>query len=672
VRAFLETDAPRLAEYRTVISLAVETLQACGLTDSSEMQGEAKYRYLARLRSSMPDRFIDWLDAATVLEADKPTYSVLVGTTGGSDGNTHLSDNFMKNLWDLLPEFDPQRPRPRRGQQPRDTLSYSKALLSNALFGTPVRGLSDDKTASLYDPGATGGANAGQGMERGPLLNPWNYLLCLEGCISLAGSVARRFNATSRSSATFPFQVQLSAGGAATAAQGEQTDREVWLPLWSAPATYPEVGSLLGEGRVTVGREVARRGIDVARAVAELGVDRGISSFQRFGIIRSRVGGDRYSTAVPLGRFAVRGQRDAELLHEVSGWLESFRTACRTKAEGAKKDPPARFPTALRRIDSAMFDFCKYGGRERLRGVLCALGNAERELSVGDMSPARRLGSPASGLSSDWSTACHDGTREYRLAQSVAAIQTPTGGKLPSLRAYLEPVERKGWGWQWTENAAFWSERSLAGNLGAVLSRRLMEAERAGEEAVPLLSALPATLADISCFLSGSVDDARIEELLWGLVLVDQPSARAERTAAPDSEFAPPLSRAYALLKLSLLPGRLAWVPSGTRVVLRHVRSLESGIANSVRVRPEPSMLARLRAGDTAGACEVAIRRLRAAGYVALPGPNTDGSRRPVDYGERGLAADRLLASLLFPIHDDAVDTLAQMVLRVPSADAIV
>lgn len=38
----------------------------------------------------MTDRFIDWLDAATVLEADKPTYSVLVGTTGGSDGNAGM------------------------------------------------------------------------------------------------------------------------------------------------------------------------------------------------------------------------------------------------------------------------------------------------------------------------------------------------------------------------------------------------------------------------------------------------------------------------------------------------------------------------------------------------------------------------------------------------------
>jgi CRISPR-associated protein Csx17 len=81
-------------------------------------------------------------------------------------------------------------------------------------------------------------------------------------------------------------------------------------------------------------------------------------------------------------------------------------------------------------------------------------------------------------------------------------------------------------------------------------------------------------------------------------------------------------------------------------------------------------MLARLRAGDVAGACEVAIRRLRAAGFVPLPGPHTDGSRRLAHLGETGPAADRLLASLLFPIRDDAVDTLAQMVLRVPSADA--
>lgn len=80
-------------------------------------------------------------------------------------------------------------------------------------------------------------------------------------------------------------------------------------------------------------------------------------------------------------------------------------------------------------------------------------------------------------------------------------------------------------------------------------------------------------------------------------------------------------------------------------------------------------MLARLRTGDVSGACEVAVRRLRSVGFVPLPGPWSDGSRRSVAFGQ--LSSERLLASLLFPINNQAVGVLGEMVLRVPSADAL-
>ncbi len=669
VRAFLESSSPRFEEFRQVIRTAIDLLRECGIEKSEELKGATKLRYLSGLRSVMPDRFIEWFDAATVLEATKPTYSVLVGTTGGSDGNTHLSDNFMKNLWELLPDFDEQRPKPGRGQ-PRNTPDYSKALLANALFGTPTKGISDDKTASLYDPGATGGANAGHGFGRGPMMNPWDFVLALEGCVCLGGSITRRANAESRSSATFPFQVQLAAGTTETATSGEQVDREVWLPLWTAKASYPEVRQLLGEGRAMVGRKNIRRSGDVARAVAELGVDRGITSFQRFGIIRSRVGGDRYSAAIPLGRFEVRGQRNAELLREASEWIESFRAACRTKAEGAKADPPARFPTCLRQIDAAIFEFCKSGGQDRLAGVLRALGNAERELAVGDFPPdKRRTRRPLGGLSSDWISACDDGSAEHRLARGVAFIASPPDGKVPPLRAHLEPVERgkKGWAWAEQSRAAVWSAGSLARNLGEILARRIHDGERAGQATPLLASLLPVSLDDVSRFLAGQVDDLRLEELLWGFALAEAPTKGAAVVPVRGAGPADPLPRAYALLKLTLLPGRIGWVAAGERTVLRHFR--RSDDEEGVTVRQEPAMLARLRAGDVAGACDVAVRRLRSAGFVPLPGPWSDGSRRSVAF--RQLSSERLLASLLFPINNQAIDVLGEMVLRVPSADAV-
>ena len=56
---------------------------------------------------------------------------------------------------------------------------------------------------------------------------------------------------------------------------------EMWLPLWETPAGYGEIRELFGEGRATVGRRPAKDGLDFARAVAALGIDRGIKEQHR-------------------------------------------------------------------------------------------------------------------------------------------------------------------------------------------------------------------------------------------------------------------------------------------------------------------------------------------------------------------------------------------------------
>jgi CRISPR-associated protein Csx17 len=309
--------------------------------------------------------------------------------------------------------------------------------------------------------------------------------------------------------------------------------------------------------------------------------------------------------------------------------------------------------------------------------VLAALGSVERELAVGDVAPDKRWATPISGLSSDWLTACYDGSPEFRLARAVASIQSPASGKVPRLRAYLEPVEpvRRGWAWIGSDQAkrasrspqdrprwsVVWSGSGLTRNFGAVLTRRLLDAERAGEELLPLFSPQPASLFDIARFLEGNTDDSRLEDLLWGCTLAGPAVVEQdEEDVADDSGVLP---RVYALLKLTVLPGRIDWKdgPSGT--VLRHTRHAD---ADGEIVRPDAAMFSRLRAGDVAGACEIAVRRLRATGFTPLPGSNADGSRRDV-FREFTGPPDRLLASLLFPITDDAVNTLAQMVLRRPA-----
>src|SRR5690606_37348983 len=96
---------------------------------------------------------------------------------------------------------------------------------------------------------------------------------------------------------------------------------EMWFPLWVNPVNFQSLSQLICEGRVRVGCRNARNGLDFARAVSGLGVDRGISAFERYGIQKRN--GDAHF-AVPLGRFEVRSNPDVEMLDTIDPWLNIF------------------------------------------------------------------------------------------------------------------------------------------------------------------------------------------------------------------------------------------------------------------------------------------------------------------------------------------------------------
>src|SRR5207302_9647873 len=135
------------------------------------------------------------------------------------------------------------------------------------------------RTASLFDSGAVGGPNASVCLERESLLNPWNFILALEGCVCLAGAVVKRQQAARRAGPAFPFAVRMTATGFGSGVDKEQGQNEIWMPLWHRPLLYRELEFLLENGRSEVGRRPARTGLDFARAVAGLGVDVGIDAF---------------------------------------------------------------------------------------------------------------------------------------------------------------------------------------------------------------------------------------------------------------------------------------------------------------------------------------------------------------------------------------------------------
>lgn len=671
IEAFLANDSDRLSGYRGAITIALEALKTSGIEKKAQMEKpDAKARYLEQLRRLADPGLVQWIDAAAVIRPDKAVFSSLLGSGGGSDGNTHFSDNFMQNLWEMLPEFDCQRAQPERAEsgRPDEVAKYHRncGLIRSALFGEPVGDLPEKRTSSLFDSGAVGGPNATQGMERESLTNPWNFILGLEGALLFVGAVSKRAGASGASASAFPFQFQFSTTDADRSVLKEQAGREIWLPLWQNPVALPEIRLLLGEGRAEVGQRAVRRGVDMARAVTCLGVDRGIGAFHRFAIIRGRVGGKNYNTAVSLGRIHVRMRQYGDLLLQLDPWLDRFRGACKI---GQKEEAPARITEILRRIDSTVFDYCRYGGQREFQSVLIALGQAERELMRDGSWAAKNRVPPLAGLSPDWVAATNDGSAEFELALSLASVHD-SEFKLGSLRSNLEPAilgERKDGtvfaNWVDKDRAVVWNSADLPGNLSAVLGRRVIDGARKGCERLPLTFRHAASLDAISAFVAGDTDDRRLEELLWGLMLTTHES-RQFKSKAPSAQIeAPPLPRAYALLKLLFVPyllvqkrdadGRPSW---------RYARNGEEGI----EIRPEPRILTLLRADRVGEACEIAARRVRASGLIPMP-HDSSGSRtrdRVWHGADKILSGNRLAAALLVPISSHSVNRLIRMVMR--------
>jgi CRISPR-associated protein Csx17 len=162
----------------------------------------------------------------------------------------------------------------------------------------------------------------------------------------------------------------------------------------------------------------------------------------------------------------------------------------------------------------------------------------------------------------------------------------------------------------------------------------------------------------------GQNDDQRLEDLLWGLMLIDP---KGEEVSMSNEENEALLPSTYAILKLTVLPWQLNWGFYKDRVILRTARRDESRIT----IKPERTIFYRLRAADIQGACEIAARRLRAAGLVPLATHRPDGSRRDITWSAGNTSAERLLAALLFPISESKMNAIAELVLQPPKFDSL-
>ena len=554
-------------------------------------RGQNKNIILPRCRAELPDSCVQWVDAVCALQSDgKAIFSPVLGT-GGNEGRFELSNTFMQRQADLFISGDPAK-----------TIS----LFKSSIFNTPITGLVKAKIGQ-YDPGRAGGFNQGMGIEHKDFkINPWDFVLSMEGTPVMASAVVRRNPTEDRQSLTAPFTVRYSPVGFSSSTQQESGRDELWLPIWRSPATYTEIQHLFGEGRSSIGRRMARTGIEFSRAIGTLGVDRGIDSFERYAFLERR--GKSY-VALPAGRINVFYKPVLENLKE----LDPISRAVSQFIRGFK-NVPATFLSAQHNMEEAVFSCClKPSPTEFCRIVRC-LGKTEKLIAMRDRSKQPSLARPLRGISPKWIELCDDGSVEVRIAAALASIRQT--GKVGPIRSYMSPVDPSA-PWKWTEGRGnqHWYGSNLPERLSGVLEHRLMDAERTSASSVPLEASLFISPYDVMYFLWGDCDDNKIEELLWGFSVIDWGKGGirevANRWINPLSETL--LSRTWCALKLLYTPGKI----------------------RDVSLKIEPRIPSLIKAGRISDACAVAVHRLRVSALNPYP----------VNYQEK-LEPMRLLASL--------------------------
>ncbi len=600
--------AGRFQPLAQAITTAATLLAVMGLKEKPD--ADNKPSLLMRLRALADDAFLAWLDAAVVLAAGDPSYPPLLGT-GGNDGRLDFTNNFMQRLVEL---FDAET---------GDAIGMAAAWLDHALFAGHTPKLAQNAIGQ-FAPGQIGGANATSGFSTDSRINAWDFVLMLEGAVLFTTVTTRRLEANQQAVFAYPFTVHPTSGGSGGTTPVDATGKsrgEIWMPLWHRAASLQEISALFTEGRATVGRRAARDGLDFARAVGQLGTDRGIAAFQRYGFM---VRNGLAYIATPLGRIEASRSPTADLIAE----LDQGQFLDRLRREARDKDVPASLKRVVAQLENALFALTQPGvGRSHLQRALILLGEVMQILAVSRK--GREAVPMLPRLSAAWVLQAADDSAEFRLALALAGLQ--------GLRPYLAPVEREKGYWKWAPESRLhvWGKGELVRNLVRVVERRVIESQRDAElEPFQSRASLGARLSDIATFLNRQTDDPLIAALLQGLIWMELPDALLSPSPhgkGADGEGAA-IPTTFAICKPFFTGPTL----------LKDLKRLPQDARFNL-----PGELPRLLAANQVGkATDIAWRKGQIAG---LDWPRGDAPKTPA------LDGPRLLAALTVPLQSAAL-----------------
>lgn len=583
LKKLLSDGLPRTERFRSAANGLVRTVSP-GLSRKAdqlpvEMQAVTEWvdhrseaEIIAALRNNVCEPWlISWLDSVAGVQTRRQDWTLFrrwfpLFAKGGAEG----SGNYIVRQQEYLADSFCENP------------TNGVARLRASLTGSAVSNmLENNKLAGLFFPGFRGDPNIGQSFTGETRVNPWDFILLLEGFLLFSSAATRRLGAT-RGDASFPFYCEASLGGTHSIGLREipEADKsissgEIWCPIWKRPIQYETLQSLFSEGRFQAGDRTAYKAAQFALAVTRFGCDRGINAFARYGLIRRSGSYGRQDRTVPLGVslgiYPVVPSNELSLLQPLIDF--DVQLSGGNIALGAGNNHPARLLTARVEYEELLFTaIARSGGTTRdlspihdaLLASALALSRLVREFAItkgkirsGKGREARvpdRPNAPLPHLLPEkWlklEPSAH--VREYRLARAIASIASwgerkregQSVSAVEALRANLLPVTRQGHSWRWdqTSRSAVWVRgATLFDNLAAVLRRRLIDASKGKGEGLPLWSAYGAGFGDLLALWNGEVNEERLGDLIHALALIDTGTWSPERITRSQKNFDPTL-----------------------------------------------------------------------------------------------------------------------------------
>lgn len=479
-----------------------------------EQNKQIKSELIDHLRSSLPNEAIYWIDANATISSDKRMHTSPLLLSGGNDGNLDLSTQFIEHLSSII-------------LKSQDSLSENWLLSS--CFGTQneVKMIAGKSTGYL-DSHGVGGMNSAPGSDK-KLLNPWTYVLALEGTLMFACSIVRRMDSLV-DRPTAPFSIKAgSPVGHSSSTDGESLSKgELWLPHWKASVGLHELNRLFSEGRMEWNGKQSHNGIDTVRAAATLGTERGIQAFERFAILERR---GQSNSALRVDRIFTAELPEIKLTSQLDSWINSLSGINLSSVAFCKYQ-----------IERSIYELSKCPHNSALRASLLAdylSSVAMAEVALGRINlKEREKVQPIRYLNpNEWIDYLQDDTPEMRIAIGFASLHDRAKAKRAlTLANYFRPIEInngriKGWREKGTLISGIDSLKlnELITNL---LAKRVLDVFSIGDERfeseisqkgilIGFKYGMTVPIEDILDLYFGNLNEERIAKLISGLLLLD-------------------------------------------------------------------------------------------------------------------------------------------------------